>query len=110
MEGPSVQLHRAFSTRPHIRGVEVSVHSHTAAEVPLADITAVEVLLPDFMEAGVDFVVVEGDFMRAEVEVREVTAKPHSLSPINYPDHQSGLFGLGRFGRVSLEMGRRDER
>ena len=44
------------------------------------------------------------DFMEAEVEVREVTAKPHSLFPINYPDHQSRLFGFGRFGRVSLEI------
>jgi len=111
VEGPSVQLHRAFSTRPHFHGVEVSVHPHTAAEVPLVDITAVEVLLADFMEVGVDFmeaevdfVEVEGDSMEAEVEVREVTAKPHSLFPINYPDHQSRLFGFGRFGRVSLEI------
>ncbi len=101
VEGISVQLHRAFSARPHFREFEVSVHPHTAAEVPSVDITAVEVLWEDFME-------VEGDLM--EVEVREVTVKPHSLFPINYPDHQSGLFGLGRFGRVSLEMGRRDER
>jgi hypothetical protein len=48
----------------------------------LVDITAVEVLLEDFMEAGVDFMEVEGDFMEAEVEVREVTAKPHPLFPI----------------------------
>jgi hypothetical protein len=72
------------------------------------DITAVEVLLGDFMEVEGDLVGVEGGFM--EVEVLEVTAKPHSLFPINYPDHQSEVFGFGRFGRVSLEIGRRDER
>jgi hypothetical protein len=54
------------------------VHLHTAAEVPSVDITVVEVLLGDFMEAEVDFMEVEG---------REVTAKPRSLFPINYPDH-----------------------
>ena len=42
-----------------------------------------EVLLEDLMEVEVGFVVVEGDLM--EVEVREVTAKPHSPFAMNYP-------------------------
>jgi hypothetical protein len=74
----------------------------------LVDITAVEVLWADLMGAGVEFVVVEGDLM--EVEVREVTAKPRSLFPINCPGHQWGLFGFRRFARVSVETRRRDER
>ena len=77
VEGLSVQLHPVFSVRPHFRGVGVSARLHTAPEVPLVDIMAAEVLLGDFMEAEVDFV---------EGEVGEVTAKPHSLFPIHYPD------------------------
>ena len=76
MEGPSVQLHRVFSARPHFRGVEVSAHLLTAAEVPLVDIMAVEVLLGDFMEVDM---AVEEDLV--EVEVGEVTAKPHVAIP-----------------------------
>ena len=68
MEDTLVQLHLGFSMpHLHFRGVKVSVCLHTAAEVPLVDITAVEVLLGDFMEA----------------EVREVTGKPQLLFPIN---------------------------
>jgi len=48
------------------------------AEVPLVDFTAVEVLSEDFMGG-------EADFMEV------VTAKPHGLFPINYPDHYSRL-------------------
>lgn len=78
MEETSVQLPLGFSVpHLHFRGVKVSVCLHTAAEVPLVDITGVEVLWGDFMEAEVDFV---------EAEVREVTAKPQLLFPINYPD------------------------
>lgn len=72
VEDPSVQLRRVFSARPHYRRDEVSARLHTAAEVPLVDFTGVEVLW--------------GDFMEVEVEVGEVTAKPHVLFPINYPD------------------------
>jgi hypothetical protein len=81
-----------------------------------------EVLLGDFMEAeeaadfmgaeeAADFMGVEAeaDFMGAaadsvevEVEVGEVTAKRHSLFPINYPDQYSGLLRLGRFGTMPL--------
>jgi len=52
------------------------------AEVPLVDFTAVEVLSEDFMGGEAD---------SAEVEVQEVTDKPHGLFPINYPDHYSRL-------------------
>jgi hypothetical protein len=62
---------------------------------------AVEVLLGDFMEAEVDFAGGEVDFV--EVEVGEVTAKPHGLFPINHPDQYSGLFWFGRFGIISLK-------
>ena len=79
VEGLSVQLRRAFSARPHFRGVGVSARLHTAAEVPLVDIMAVEVLLVDFMEAEVDFAGGEVDFV--EVEVGEVTAKPPRVIP-----------------------------
>ena len=80
MEGLSVQLRRAFSTRPHFPRDEVSAHLHSAAEAPLADFTAVEVLLEDFVE-------VEEEADSVEVEVGEVTAKPHGPFPTNYPDH-----------------------
>jgi hypothetical protein len=53
-----------------LRGVQVSARLQTAAEVPLVDITAGEVLLGGFMEAEVDL---------AEAEVGEVTAKSRSL-------------------------------
>lgn len=72
VEGLSVQPHRAFSARPHFRGVGVSARLQTAPEVPLVDFTAVEVLLGDFMEV-------------------EVTAKLHGLFPNNYPYQYSEL-------------------
>lgn len=51
---------------------------------------AMEVLPGDFREAEVDFMEVD----LVEEEVREVTAKPHSLFPFNYANQYSGLFGF----------------
>ena len=46
-----------------------------------------EVLLGDFMEAEEGGLVeAEADSVGVEEEVGEVTAKPHGLFPINYPD------------------------
>jgi len=107
VEDTSVQLHPGFSM-PHLlfRGVKVSVCLHTAAEVPLVDITAVEVLLGDFMEAEVDFMEVD----LVEEEVREVTAKPHSLLPFNYANHYSGLFWVWEVWPNPSEFSGRDWR
>ena len=81
VEGLSVQLCRASSARPHFRRDEVSAHLHTAEEAPLVNFAGVEVLSGDFME-----VEAEGDSVEVGAEVGEVTAKPHGLFPINYPD------------------------
>ena len=56
------------------------------AEVPLVDIMAVKVLLAELMEAEVDLV---------EEEVREVTAKPHSLFLFNLLTSIRGFLVLG---------------
>jgi len=85
VEGLSAQFRRVFSARPHIREVEVTAHLHTAAEAPLADIAAEVVLLAGFMGVEADSV---------EAEVREVTANPGSLLPINLSRPIFEAFGL----------------
>jgi hypothetical protein len=66
VEDTSVRLRLGFPvSRLPLRGVQVSARLQTAAEVPLADITGVEVLL--------------GDLIEGEGEVGEVAAKSRSL-------------------------------
>lgn len=60
---------------------------HTAAEVPLVDFTAVEVLLGDFME-----VEAEADSMEVEV-----TASPTGYSRLMILNISGGFWGLGEF-------------